>query len=385
MAIIYCSIRSISRGKGRLATALAAYCAGQRLRDLSTGRVFDHRRKPGVEHTQIILPTAFAADAAHWAQDRQRLWNTAEAAEKRTNARVAREYQLALPWELGAEARLALVRAFASEIANRHQVAVDAAIHAPHSAADPRNWHAHLLATTREIGSGGLGRKASPEWSGSRRHEAGLPSGRLEFSALRARWVALCNEQLQAAGHAVRIDEHKTREQAIPGVPVPHFGPAVTAMERRGVRSAVAERYRRQCIQAEAAKAARLLRVDALMRRIDERIHQASARLLDLQREQERAALQKAPLLAAPAFNQAPQAGAMRDFAAHVAARDLDAERLLALQRWAAFRHAAAGEPATLAKGQAQPLGPESAQSAHAEARHGQKRQGGPELAGPEP
>ena len=36
----------------------------------------------------------------NWARDRQTLWNAAEVAEKREDARVAREYEVALPHEL---------------------------------------------------------------------------------------------------------------------------------------------------------------------------------------------------------------------------------------------------------------------------------------------
>ena len=44
--------------------------------------------------------------------DRERLWNAVEAAEKRKDARLARETQLALPRELDREAQLALLRGF---------------------------------------------------------------------------------------------------------------------------------------------------------------------------------------------------------------------------------------------------------------------------------
>ena len=88
---------------------------------------------------------------------REALWNAAERAENRSNSRVAREYELALPHELSKAQRLELVRGFATEIANRHGVAVDFAIHAPHREGDTRNHHAHVLATTRVIEPAGLG------------------------------------------------------------------------------------------------------------------------------------------------------------------------------------------------------------------------------------
>src|SRR3546814_10139863 len=92
-------------------------------------------------------------------QDRSALWNAAGAAEKRKDAKVAREYELGLPAELDAGQRRDLVRAFAVDIRDRYGVAVDAAIHAPHDYGDDRNHHAHVMTTTRVVDADGLGAK----------------------------------------------------------------------------------------------------------------------------------------------------------------------------------------------------------------------------------
>ena len=78
-------------------------------------------------------------------------------AETRKNARVARDILVALPVELNAEQRLGLVRGFSQELSDRYGFAVDVAIHAPRDfpGSDPRNFHAHLLATTREVNAEG--------------------------------------------------------------------------------------------------------------------------------------------------------------------------------------------------------------------------------------
>ena len=52
---------------------------------------------------------------------RERLWNAAEAAERK-DARVGREYELALPCELDAAGRRELVEAFAGELVERFGV-----------------------------------------------------------------------------------------------------------------------------------------------------------------------------------------------------------------------------------------------------------------------
>src|SRR3546814_9236789 len=92
-------------------------------------------------------------EGAEWAQDRSALWNAAEAAEKRKDAKVAREYELGLPAELDAGQRRDPVRAFAEDIRDRYGVAVDAAIHAPPDYGDDRNHHAPVMIGKATVGS----------------------------------------------------------------------------------------------------------------------------------------------------------------------------------------------------------------------------------------
>ena len=106
-------IRPVSRSVGRRATAAAAYRAGERLRDQRSGELLNFSRRRDVLHTEIFLPgQTTAAAAPAWARNRERLWNTAEQAEKRHNAKTAREYEVSLPAELPAERSIALARAF---------------------------------------------------------------------------------------------------------------------------------------------------------------------------------------------------------------------------------------------------------------------------------
>ncbi len=153
MAIFYLQIKSISRGSGRSAIAAAAYRAGERLRDERTGQLHNHSRRTDVSHKEILLPSRLNGAQAGWAMDRATLWNAAERRASRRYARGAREYQLALPAELTAAQRLELARAFSRELADRHDVAVDLAVHAPRAGGDPRNHHAHLLVTSRAVTS----------------------------------------------------------------------------------------------------------------------------------------------------------------------------------------------------------------------------------------
>src|ERR1700738_1375521 len=176
MAMFRISIKPIKRSAGRQATATAAYCAGERTRDERTGTVHNHSRRKDVTHTEIFLPSRFGESPMEWARDRASLWNTAEAAEKRRDSRVAREFQVALPSELSGTQRLALARSFARELSDRYGTAVDLAIHDPKADSDPRNFHAHLLTTTREVTPAGLGAKAGLDMGALERAKRGMPN-----------------------------------------------------------------------------------------------------------------------------------------------------------------------------------------------------------------
>jgi ATP-dependent exoDNAse (exonuclease V) alpha subunit len=246
VAIFYLQINSVSRGAGRKATAAAAYRAGERLRDERSGELHNYSRRRDVLHTEIFLPQQYAGTSPEWARTRERLWNTAEHAEKSHNARVAREFQVNLPAELAPPGRLALARSFARELSERYRVAVDLAVHAPRSEGDPRNFHAHLLATTREVTPAGLGAKAGLDLAARERRQRELPDHRQEFINVRARWAALTNEALRAANVDARVDHRSLAAQGIEREPLPSIPLMHVKIERQGERSQRAELLRAQ-------------------------------------------------------------------------------------------------------------------------------------------
>jgi ATP-dependent exoDNAse (exonuclease V) alpha subunit len=247
-------VSSVGRSAGRRATAAAAYRAGERLRDERSGRLHNYSRRKDVVHTEIFLPAHLAGAADAWAANRERLWNTAERAEKRSNSRVAREYQVSLPHELSTAQQVALVRALSRELAERYRVAVDLAVHLPRPDGDPRNFHAHLLTTTREVRPQGLGAKTGLDMRGGERRRRELPSARQEILALRERWATLANEALREANVEARVDHRSLAARGIDREPTPWIPMASLKMERRGVRSEVAERIREEYRRSVAAR-----------------------------------------------------------------------------------------------------------------------------------
>lgn len=244
MAAYHFHISSVGRSAGRRATAAAAYRAGERLRDERSGQLYNHSRRKDVVHTEIFLPSHLAGAADAWATNRERLWNLAEHTEKRSNSRVAREYLVALPHELGLSQQVALARALSVELAERYKVAVDLAVHLPRPGGDPRNFHAHLLATTREVTPRGLGAKAGLDMNNGERRRRELPHARQEIRTLRERWATLTNEALREANVEARVDHRSLADRGIDREPWPHFPMATLKMEQRGVRSEVAGRIR---------------------------------------------------------------------------------------------------------------------------------------------
>jgi len=248
MAVYFLNIKTFGRAGNSSAVSAAAYRAGERIHDERTGKTYDHSERQDVMHKEIILPSRFSGDDVGWAKDRPTLWNTAEHAEARKNARVAREYLVALPVELKPPQQVSLTQAFAHELSDRYGFAVDVAIHAPrdYPGSDPRNFHAHLLATTREVELQGLGAKTTMEWNDDNRRAAGLGPGVGEFLHVRHRWAQMTNEALHQAQFRVRIDHRTLRAQGIDREPYPTIPRAAFEMERHGYRSFQAERIREE-------------------------------------------------------------------------------------------------------------------------------------------
>ena len=232
MAIYHLSMKPIARSSGRSAVAAAAYRSGERLTNERDGLVHDFRAKSGIEHAEIVTPEGLDAE---WAHDRSALWNAAEFSEKRKDARVAREFEVALPRELTAKERLDLTRVFGQGLADKYGAAVDFAIHSPDDATDVRNHHAHILMTTREVTPDGLGDKTILEKENRELVARGLPTSHDQLRDIRLSWEELANEHLARAGHDIRIDHRSHSDRGLELEPTQHMGVHATQMEQRGL------------------------------------------------------------------------------------------------------------------------------------------------------
>lgn len=247
MAIFMATTKSISRGNGQSAVASAAYRSGQKLQDERYGKTHDYSKRHGVMSADIILPSELQGKAEI---ERNILWNMAERVEKRKDSRVAREWIVNLPHELDADTRKQLAHNFAQQLADKYGVIADCCIHRPtekeiERGADPRNFHAHIMLTTRQAtlsqeGQLGLGEKATIELSDSKRRSIGLERVSNEIVELRELWERLANEKLAEYGHEL-IDSRSYQSQGIDIVPQLKMGKNATQLERDGIATAVGD------------------------------------------------------------------------------------------------------------------------------------------------
>jgi hypothetical protein len=218
----HCSVKPVSRSAGRSVVAAAAYRLGECLHDERYATTHDYTRRRGVESSFTVTP----ADAPEWARHPESLWNAAERAETRKNSTLAREVELALPSLLSPEDRRSITEQFATALVERYQVAVSVAIHAPGRQGDDRNYHAHILFTTRELAPDGLGKKT--------RVLDDRKTGPQEVLKLRELAADIINKLLAAVNADIRVDHRSFKERGIDQEPMTHLGPAASEMERRG-------------------------------------------------------------------------------------------------------------------------------------------------------
>lgn len=139
MAIYHCSVKNISRSGGKSAVASASYRAGEKLEDRETGLTHDYTNKSEVAYSEIFL----CENAPSEYQDRENLWNAVEEVEKQSNARLAREWEVALPNELTLEQGKELVRGYVQSLADEG-MCVDANWNRRDNRRTPRkckNWY----------------------------------------------------------------------------------------------------------------------------------------------------------------------------------------------------------------------------------------------------
>ena len=251
MAIFHLNESNISRSDGRSAVACAAYRACEKLEDQTFGKTQDYTKKKGLKYKKIFAPFHTNEDLL----DRQNLWNEVEKKEfngngsMKANARLAKEYTCALPHELTDLQRIHIVNDFCTKFIRKHNVIVDACIHAPHEndETDNKNYHVHIMFTTRSINENGeLGKK----------QRAFNDFGPQILKDSRATFASVVNTVLEEAGLDERIDHRSYKDQGLDFLePTHHEGHEVTALRRQGLDTEIS--LKNDVIKAKNLDAAR--------------------------------------------------------------------------------------------------------------------------------
>lgn len=244
MTLHFSDTKSFSRKQNKSAVASIAYRSGMKLHDERNDKTHNYEaRKKDVLSADIILPSAFLG--ADIELDRATIWNNAERAEKRKDARVAREWLINLPHQLDEETRKQLAHSFAQKLADRYNVIADCCIHKPSDkeikkGADPRNFHAHIMLTTREIdienGQIIFTKKSISELSDTDRKKLGLSRMSDEMTAIKQIWDDTANPVLEAHGLS-KMDYRSHKEKGDDLLPQVKMGVQATQLERQGKRT----------------------------------------------------------------------------------------------------------------------------------------------------
>jgi ATP-dependent exoDNAse (exonuclease V) alpha subunit len=150
------------------------------------------------------------------------LWNAVEHAEKRHDARLAREVEVALPKELSLPEQIRMTEEYViTNFVDRGMIA-DVAIHDKGDG----NPHFHCLLTTRDVSPDGFGKK-NREWD-----------KRAYVDEWREKWASIQNREFKQKGLEITVshDSYAVQDfgRAIERTPTIHRGPRIDKYKRSG-------------------------------------------------------------------------------------------------------------------------------------------------------
>ncbi len=221
MAISFVRAKAISRGKGQSAVACSAYRSGEKLIQENEGKKHDYTKKSGLLAEGLLCPEGLK-------MNRGELWNLVEKNENRKDARLAKEFIVALPNELPINEQKKIAERIAKQLSSGDRFA-DWAIHQPSKRGDDRNIHAHFMITERSWNreTGTFEKLKNRDWNTE------------DYLQRQKEAIAeICNERLRAY-NLPEIDPRRYSEKIEAGLDVPepqkHKGVERTNYERNQV------------------------------------------------------------------------------------------------------------------------------------------------------
>ncbi len=260
MALYHFTTRPLARSSRNTVDALA-YRAGCKLHDVRTGESFDYRDK-AVQHVELLFPQ----DAPQWAKNIQELiktnrqegvqalCNRVEAAEKRIDARIWREFEFSLHRELTEEQNMILAREFVQDQLCSRGILAQLNFHFEvDKKTGEYNPHCHVATATRrleddESSPTGFSAKKERDWD-KKEH----------LCELREQWAQYSNFYLKLYGYDIQIDHRSHKERGIEMEPQPKRGKNVLEIERKAAERGTRENSIELPDSAESIKPPSLL------------------------------------------------------------------------------------------------------------------------------
>lgn len=248
VANFHLEVKIISRGKGRSISNTISYISGLKIRDEYNGRTCYNNRQD-VLYCRVFLPE----DAPLEFYNLQHLCTQIDRAEKRYDARTAREFIGSLPNELPISKLVHMVREYiGSNFVKRNFCAV-AAIHEGRNVTNPakNNPHVHIIVPTRTVGTNGFSMNKDREYN-----------QRKYVNIWREQWADVENRAYERAGLDVRVSHESLEIQGIrEREPTIHLSRIDWEREQRGERTVagdlkrkIAERNRERILERQAAR-----------------------------------------------------------------------------------------------------------------------------------
>ena len=228
MAIYHFSAKVISRASGSSALASAAYRSASRLYDQRLDRSHDFTNKSGVIHSEVMTPLGVPEQL----RDRETLWNTVEATEKRKDAQLAREIEFAIPREMSQTQGIELACDFVQREFVAKGMIADLNVHWDIGEDGRAKPHAHVMLAMRAVDENGFGAKVR-DWNRTELLEH-----------WREAWGTHVNECLAELGIEARIDHRTLEDQGIALEPQHKIGPAAARMAGEGLEAERLEEHR---------------------------------------------------------------------------------------------------------------------------------------------
>lgn len=231
MANYHLEVSIISRGHGRFITKAISYISGEKLRDNYNSRTcYSHRQD--VLFCKIFQPDKAPPDFYKL----QILCDEIDKAERRYDARTAREFKGSLPNELPTHELIQIVNEYIFNNFVNHGLCAIAAIHEGRNESDPskNNPHVHIIVPTRSVGTDGFSKKKDREWDNKK-----------YISIWREQWATVQNRAYERNGLDIRVSHESLEVQdKRDREPTIHLSLSDFQKEKRGERTAAGDKKR---------------------------------------------------------------------------------------------------------------------------------------------